>query len=309
MNLLRRSALLCSVALVVSACASTVTGTAEVGSSTPSVSSSSTAPTESTETSATVESTAVTEPTESTQSTESTETTASTESTETTTSTQTGESTTTSESSETSDTATSGTSGTSKPVPTTAPTTVSTRTSPTRTAVGTSSAPSRSRRTALHCAAGALTAKGGAFCYSIPKNFHDISKTALYPGTDTVKTALGLDVPDASSVVRDVLFVTGTTLSTNSDLLSGTVIASVLDKTLSGGIPGTTKVTKVKQLAVAGDRAFESDITFTDGSQKRYIIIFAGTHRIAVSCQWKNHKAEIAAGCETVLGSLQIKNP
>ena len=162
-----------------------------------------------------------------------------------------------------------------------------------------------SRPTKLSCPAGALTAKGGSFCFQIPAGFVDGSSTATYPGTDPVRTAIQLK---GTGETRDLIFVTSSTLDIDSDALGDAVIKASLAKALSANT-SAAGITPVTQSTVAGDRAFETTLKFTDGVQQRYLIIFAATHRVSVSCQWHDHAASIAAACKSVLASLQIKNP
>lgn len=155
---------------------------------------------------------------------------------------------------------------------------------------------------------GAITANDAPFCYLLPAGFLDASATATFPGADPIRTAVA-PIGDGHVGAKDLIFVLSTDLSTDSDNLSDALLKAALKKALDAGVPGTTKVTPVVQLSVAGDRAFESDITFTGGAQKRYIIIFSGRHRVSISCQWQTNKAIIASGCAAVLKTLQIANP
>jgi hypothetical protein len=176
-------------------------------------------------------------------------------------------------------------------------------------APSTSSAPSTptsvSRPTKLSCPAGALFPSARTFCYQIPSGFLDGSKTATYPGTDPVKSAIQIK---GTGRTRDLIFVTSTVLGVNADKLDAAVIKVSLTRAFNS-TTSAASTTAIAQSTVAGDRAFETTIKFTDGVQQRYLIIFAGFTRVSVSCQWQDHAATIAAGCTSVLGSLQIKNP
>jgi len=166
----------------------------------------------------------------------------------------------------------------------------------------------RSRPTQLHCAAGASTAKNAPFCYPIPSGFRNVSAQASYPGTDPVKTALAPEVA-GETTTRDLIFVTSMDLPTNSDNLSDAVIKAALQRSLKGGVTGTTSVSALKQRSVAGRRGFEFDIKFPGGIQRRLLLIFSGQHRVSVSCQWRDHQPAILAGCGAVLRTIQIANP
>ena len=161
--------------------------------------------------------------------------------------------------------------------------------------------------TKLHCKSGALTSAGGVFCYEIPDGFSDTSSTATYPGTDKVKTAI--QPSDSSGSARDLIFVTSTTLKVNSDELSDALIKTSLKQALKIGSTSSSTFSTLIQTKVAGDRAFETTIKFTDGVMQRYLLVFSGKTRVSVSCQWQDAKAAITAACKTVLSTMQIKNP
>ena len=160
--------------------------------------------------------------------------------------------------------------------------------------------------TQLHCKSGALTSSGGVFCYDIPTGFTNTSSSATYPGTDKVKTAI--QPSDSSGSASDLIFVTATTLTVNSDQLSDALIKTSLEQALTSGGSGMTASALV-QTKVAGDRAFQTTLKFSNGVMQRYVLVFSGKTRVSISCQWKDLKATIASSCETVLSSLQIKNP
>lgn len=193
----------------------------------------------------------------------------------------------------------------SSPPATARPATPTPATSPRPATSAPSTSKSVSRTTKLNCPAGALIPSARTFCYRIPAGFVDGSSTATYPGTDPVKSALQIK---GTGRTRDLIFVTSTVLDVNADELGDAVIKASLAKAFSGN-SSTASNTPIKQTSVAGDRAFETTIKFTDGVQQRYLIIFAGHSRVSVSCQWQDHAATITAGCGSVLGSLQIKNP
>ena len=181
-----------------------------------------------------------------------------------------------------------------------------TKSTPTTTKTTPTTSKQVSLPTKLHCKSGALTSAGGVFCYEIPDGFTNTSSTATYPGTDKVKTAI--QPSDSSGSARDLIFVTSTTLKVNSDELSDALIKTSLNQALKSGTSSSTFSTLI-QTKVAGDRAFETTIKFTDGVMQRYLLVFSGKTRVSVSCQWQDAKAAITAACKTVLSTMQIKNP
>ncbi|SDO61033.1 hypothetical protein SAMN04515671_1480 [Nakamurella panacisegetis] len=199
----------------------------------------------------------------------------------------------------------------SEPASTEPPTAGSTQAEESTTAPPTSTRPTPttskpvSRPTKLSCKSGSLTPSGGAFCYQIPDGFTDTSSTATYPGTDKVRSAI--QPSDASGSARDLIFVTATTLSVNSDDLSDSLIKASLEQALKSNSNSTS--TALVQTTVAGDRAFETTLKFADGVMQRYLLVFSGKTRVAVSCQWRDAKTVITTACKTVLSTMQIRNP
>lgn len=282
-----RSAALCLSVVVVSACATTIGGFAEVGpesAKAPSVSTASSTDTAVSSSTASTES-----PTSSTDETSTSSANSGTQAADT-------------ESSAVPSSVTK-TSSTSSRVATTAGSPPPARAGTTPPTSG-----SRSRPTQLHCPAGALTAKNAPFCYPIPSGFRNVTAQASYPGTDPVKTALTPEVAGETNT-RDLIFVTSVDLPTNSDNLSDAVIRAALERSLKGGVSGTTSVSALTQRSVAGRRGFEVDIKFTGGVERRLLLIFSGRHRVSVSCQWREHQPAILAGCGAVLRTIQIANP
>lgn len=145
----------------------------------------------------------------------------------------------------------------------------------------------------------------GTFCYQIPAGFVDGSATATFSGSDPVHSAIQIQ---GTGRTRDLIFVTSTVLDVNSDHLDDAVIEASLANAYSAS-PGAARISVITRKTVAGDRAFEALIKFADGVQQRYLVIFAGLVRVSVSCQSLNRATVIAAGCTSVLDSLQIKKP
>ncbi len=159
----------------------------------------------------------------------------------------------------------------------------------------------------LSCPAGSITASDNSFCYGIPAGFVDATTLVQPLGADPVQSAVGI-AQAAGIGPRDLIFVTARSVIVDTDELSDAEIIAELTSSVTG-IPGATSTTPFVPVPVAAGRGFETDIVFDDGTQKRYLLVYSGSERVAVSCQWREHQAEIATGCDKVLRSLEIAHP
>jgi len=159
----------------------------------------------------------------------------------------------------------------------------------------------------LQCAAGALSAKEGNFCYPIPSGFDDVSTTAEYTTDDSERTAI--EPTDSSD--RDLITVTSSTLSANEhsyDSFSDDRLRTLLQNAFKRPSEGKASASPVEQSTVAGHRAFETTVTYDDGAQKRLLFIYAARLQVVVSCQGLDQKSAVEDACDEVLTSLQIRN-
>ena len=147
-----------------------------------------------------------------------------------------------------------------------------------------------------------VTVSGAPFCFLTPTGFFNATNAATLPGGYSYKTAVQYDVTGK----RDLISVEGRRAGVDATTYPDSELLSLMSDSIRLGGSNIVASTPPTALRVSGYRAVQSELRFADGVRKRYVLLFVGYVRVSVSCQWQMFRAQIAAGCASVLASLRV---
>jgi hypothetical protein len=169
-----------------------------------------------------------------------------------------------------------------------------------------------SGRGSLACAGGKVLSPNNApYCYVLPSGFKDVSgltsTTVGQSGEHPSSVAVSTD--QISAGIRDLIIVLDFTLRVDSNDLSDEVLVRQLTALITQfeqqGFSFSTKTPE--RMTVDGARGYVYHARAKEGYFSDLVFTFRGKQEVELNCQYKLRQAQIQAGCQQILGSLQIK--
>jgi hypothetical protein len=170
-----------------------------------------------------------------------------------------------------------------------------------------SGSPEDSGRQTLRCAGAKISPAGSPYCFLMPAGFQDVSSSV------TVDASIGREKYRSAVAVgqRDLIIVSVYELRRDTDAISDDTLEGELKQVLrqlsQQGF--TFESTSADKTSVDGARSFGYHASQdSSGLESDVYFIFRGRNELQVNCQWKDKESDIARGCKSVLGSLQLKS-
>ncbi len=159
-------------------------------------------------------------------------------------------------------------------------------------------------RTALDCQGANVVAPAGQpFCFDLPDGFRQDDVNIDSEAGSSASYTTG-----ALLTERDVIIFSVYPLNIDSDELTDQeltdALAPVIDGLAAQGFSWDSTEPQISE--VDGARAY-----FYSGSDSTGLVVetnflFRGATELQVNCQWQSMEVELLAGCEQVLGSVQV---
>jgi hypothetical protein len=162
-------------------------------------------------------------------------------------------------------------------------------------------------RSSLTCTGSKISPAGSPYCFVLPAGFQDVSSSV------TVDASIGREKYRSAVAVgqRDLIIVSVYELRRDTDAISDDTLEGELKQVLrqlsQQGF--TFESTSADKTSVDGARSFGYHASQdSSGLESDVYFIFRGRNELQVNCQWKDKESDIARGCKSVLGSLQLKS-
>lgn len=149
-----------------------------------------------------------------------------------------------------------------------------------------------------------VTTSGAPYCYVLPQGMQELKDVPL-PGGGDFTTTVGF-------AGRELIAVTTFKLPHDADAVADAQLQSDTDHLVATelGRDFTMTTRSGERLTVAGVRALH----YHGRSKKEsldidFYFVFRATTKIQINCQFQNARAQITAGCASVLQSLRLQRP
>lgn len=159
-------------------------------------------------------------------------------------------------------------------------------------------------RTALDCQGANVVAPAGQpFCFDLPEGFRqdDVNIDSAAGSSASYTTGALLSE-------RDVIIFSVYPLNIDSDELTDQeltdALAPVIDELAAQGFSWDSTEPQISE--VDGARAYFYSGNDSTGLMVETNFLFRGATELQVNCQWQSMEVALLAGCEQVLGSVQV---
>lgn len=161
--------------------------------------------------------------------------------------------------------------------------------SPTRTAPGVPA-----------CAPPSVTVAGAPFCFTLPKGFRNYSSLKDYGKGWTYRTLVSVGQHDLIEV-----FASG---GADTDRLGEAALKALYQRVflVRVGTLGIAQAEPARRTSVDGARAYRQVARYKNGVATDIVTVYRGRSVLSVQCQSAQQKATVAAGCASVLSSLDF---